>query len=157
MLEFTMETNVKDSQSPPILLGRALKLWFKKRVIFPKDLIGSVIQEEEQYKIFRKIVVLQKDNQPRKPRALFKVKFQFEKFSFGTNRWLSLFPIPFIIAQPGFISKTWFVGNKTGCFQGLYEWESLQTAENYVNSFPLKLMKKRARPDSLSIEIAEVD
>jgi len=148
---------MKGNQSPPILLWRALLLWFKKRVIFPKDVVGNVIYGEEQFKIFRKVIVLHKDHQLGTPRALCKVKFHFKKFSFATNRRLSLIPIPFIIAQPGFISKTWSVGTETSCFQGLYEWESLQAAENYVNSFPLRLMKKRARPDSLHIQIAKVD
>ena len=67
--------------------------------------------------------------------------------------------LPYIelIAQPGFISKTWLVGTETGCFQGCYEWESIQTAENYANSFPLKLMKKRALPESLQIEVAKIN
>ena len=144
---------MKADQFPPVLLGRALRLWFAKRVFFPEDIIGKVTLEEEPFKIFRKVVVLQKDNQPGSPGALFKVKFQFAKFTFATNKHLSLIPIPFIIAQPGFISKTWLVGTETGCFQGIYEWDSLKNAENYVDSFPLKLMKKRARADSLNIQI----
>ena len=152
-----MVTKVKDRQVPPILLGKALRLWFQKRVIFPKDEIGNVLQEEEPFKIFRNVVVLQKDLQPQTPGALFKVKFQFAKFSFATNKRLSLIPIPFIIAQQGFISKTWLVGTETGCFQGLYEWASPETAADYVNSFPLKMMKKRAVPESLQINILTVN
>lgn len=146
---------MKRDQMPPILLVRAFQLLIEKRVVFPKDIIGNVIQEEEPFTIFRKIIVLQKDYQPGVPKALFKVKFQFAKFTFDTNSRLSLIPIPFIIAQPGFISKTWLVGTGSGCFQGLYEWESLETAKNYANSFPLKLMKKRALPNSLHINISE--
>ena len=152
------EANISAGRIPPVLLGRALHLWFEKRVLFPKDVIGNVIQQEgEKYKIFRKVVVLQKNNQLGTPGAIFKVKFQFKRFSFATNRRLSLLPLPFIISQPGFISKTWLTGTETGCFQGLYEWESLETAEDYVNSFPLRLMKKRARPDSLHIQITKLE
>ena len=147
---------MKADQIPPVLLARALKLWFGKRVVFSTDEIDKIVREEEPFKLFRKIVLLQKDHQPKIPGALFKVKFRFAKFSFKTNRRLSLIPIPFIIAQPGFISKTWLVGTETGCFQGLYEWESREAAENYVDSFPLKLMKKRAVPDTLKIKITEI-
>ena len=42
---------MKGNQSPPILLWRALQLWFNKRVICPKDVIGNVLHEEEHYKI----------------------------------------------------------------------------------------------------------
>ena len=143
-------------QFPPVLLGKALHLWFSNRVMSHTDAIGRVIHEEEPFVIFRKVVVLQKDNTPADPDALFKVKFEFAKFSFAINKRLSLIPIPFIIAQPGFISKTWRGGTETGSFQGLYEWESLQSAENYVDSLPLKLMKKRARPYSLKTQIKKI-
>jgi len=148
---------MQTDQIPPILLVKAGKLWLQKRVIFFNGEKGKVIGEEEPFKIFRKVMVLQKNHQPKIPGASFKVKFQFANFSFETNRRLSLIPIPFIVAQPGFISKTWLVGIETGCFQGFYEWESIQTAENYVNSFPLKLMKKRALPESLRIQVAKVN
>ena len=148
---------MQTDQIPPILLVKAAKLWLQKRVIFSNSEIGKVTDEEEPFIIFRKVMVLQKDHQPKTPGASFKVKFQFAKYSFDTNRLLSLIPIPFIIAQPGFISKTWLVGTETGCFQGFYEWESIQTAENYANSFPLKLMKKRALPESLQIEVAKIN
>jgi hypothetical protein len=66
-----------------------------------------------------------------------------------------LIPIPFIIAQPGFRSKTWLIGQETGFFQGLYKWDTVKDAENYWTSFPMKLMKKRAAPDSLTYGIYE--
>ena len=69
---------------------------------------------------------------------------------------MSLIPIPFIIAQKGFRSKTWMVGRKTGQFQGLYEWDTVEDAECYWNSFPLKLMKRRSIPDTLKYEIVEL-
>ena len=142
------------SPAPPVLLGRALRLWARKRVVFSKESFGKLFLEEEPFSIFRKVIVLQENLQPATPGALLKVKFQFANFSFMVNKRLSLIPIPLIIAQPGFISKTWLVGTETGCFLGLYEWESRGSAENYLNSFPLKLMKKRARPDSLQINIS---
>ncbi|UCC80886.1 MAG: YdhR family protein [Candidatus Zixiibacteriota bacterium] len=147
---------MKETQVPPVLLGKALWLWLSGKVRFPKDLIGHIIKEEEDFKIFRKVIVLDKDLTYKTPGAIFKIKFQFAKSSFDTNRRLSRIPIPFIIAQPGFISKTWLVGLETGAFQGLYEWETRETANNYINSFPLKLMKKRAKSDSISIHIESI-
>jgi len=95
------------------------------------------------------VIVDPVDNQTIKPKALFKVYFQFARFSLKVNKILSLIPIPFIIAQPGFRSKTWLTGKDTDTFQGLYEWDSVEEAEHYWNSFPLKLMKSRAIPDTL--------
>jgi hypothetical protein len=67
-----------------------------------------------------------------------------------------LIPIPFILAQPGFRSKTWLLGQETGLFQGFYEWNTVRDAENYWTSFPMKLMKKRAVAGSLTYSISEV-
>jgi hypothetical protein len=67
-----------------------------------------------------------------------------------------LIPIPFIVAQPGFRSKTWLLGRESGEFQGIYEWDTVASAENYWTSFPMKLMKKRAVPESLFYQIEEI-
>lgn len=49
--------------------------------------------------------------------------------------------------------KAWMYGKETGVFQGLYEWDTVEDARNYGTSFPLRLMKKRAVPESLVFEI----
>ncbi len=100
----------KNSQLPPVLLARAAALWMRGRVLFPKNLNGSSIREKEEFIIFRKVIVEPGKNQPAKPKALFKVTFCFKRFSPKVNQFLSLVPIPFIIAQPGFRSKTWTTG-----------------------------------------------
>ena len=146
----------KYSQSPPVLFTRAIALCLKRCVHFPKSQYGNSVQEKEEFIIFRKVIVDPVDNQTIKPKALFKVYFQFARFSLKVNKILSLIPIPFIIAQPGFRSKTWLTGKDTDTFQGLYEWDSVEDAKRYWNSFPLKLMKRRAIPDTLKYEIIEM-
>lgn len=47
-------------------------------------------------------------------------------------------------------------GKETGEFQGLYEWDTVDDAKNYLFSFPMKLMEKRAIPESLTYEIKEM-
>jgi hypothetical protein len=69
------------------------------------------------------------------------------------NKTASLIAIPFIVAQPGFRSKMWLVGRESGEFQGVYEWDTITSAKNYWTSFPMRLMKRRAVPESLSYEI----
>ena len=145
----------KYSQIPPLLLARATKLLFQGRVHFPKELYGNIITEDEEFEIFRKVVVDAGKTQPEKPAAIFKVYFKFARFSPRTNKYLSLIPIPLIVAQPGFRSKTWLTGKETGTFQGLYEWDTIEDAEHYWNSFPLKIMKSRAVPETLKYEIKE--
>lgn len=142
---------------PPYLLARAAKLIFSRRVHFPKNRIGDIIKEDDEFLIFRQVIVDPLPNQPIKPLANFKVCFHFANFSINTNKLLSLIPIPFIIAQPGFRSKTWIIGQKTGLFQGFYEWDTLEDAEKYWTSFPLRLMKRRAVPDSLTYSITAIN
>ena len=147
----------KNRQLPPILLARATSLRLRGRVHFLKDCIGDVQHgKDESYKVFRKVILDPSKDQPEKPGAIFIVRFRFARFAAKTNRFLSLIPIPFIVAQPGFRSKTWMMGRKTGVFQGLYEWDSIEDAEKYWSSFPMKLMKRRAVPETLNYEVRAV-
>lgn len=144
----------KNSQLPPLLLAWATLLRLQGRVRFPKDSIGNIEHgEDEEFQVFRKMILKPSKNQPEKPGAVFEVRFKFARFGFRANRLLSLIPIPFIAAQPGFRSKTWMIGRKTGMFRGLYEWDTIDDAERYWDSFPMRLMKKRAVPETLRHEI----
>jgi hypothetical protein len=58
------------------------------------------------------------------------------------------------VAQPGFRSKTWLLGEESGDFIGHYEFDSVKDAEAYWSSLPLRLMRKRAAPDSLTYEVS---
>ena len=50
----------------------------------------------------------------------------------------------------GFRTKIWMVNEATGYWQGLYQWESEETVEEYKKSFVLGIMNKRAENDSIS-------
>ena len=144
------------SQIPPFLLARATGLLLSGRVHFPKNRLGEIVHEDEEFKIFRQVILDPTGDQLESPGAIFKVCFHFARFSANTNRTFSLIPIPFILAQPGFRSKTWLLGQETGIFQGFYEWDTVKDAKNYWTSFPMELMKKRAVPSSLSYSISEI-
>ena len=132
---------------------RAIYLLIQGRIHFPKDRLGEIVNEGEEFEIFRHVTLEPGQDQPEKPGAFFKVRFQFASMSPEMNRRTSLIPIPFIVAQPGFRSKMWALGRESGEFQGIYEWDTMVSAENYWTSFPMKLMKRRAVPESLSYEI----
>ena len=148
---------------PPFLIARATGLLLAGRMHFRRDRIGEVVERpgEEDFVIFRQVFV----DAPRASAgagavstasgAAFKICFHFKRFSPRVNRVLSLIPIPFIVAQPGFRSKTWMLGRETGMFQGSYEWATREDAERYWTSFPLNLMKKRAVPESLVHSISD--
>ena len=152
---------------PPFLIARAVGLLLTGRLHVRTDRIGEVVKRpgEEDFVIFRQVFVDApgagdgSSDGSAAPEATFKVCFHFKSFSPRVNKVLSLIPIPFIVAQPGFRSKTWMLGRETGMFQGFYEWATREDAERYWTSFPLKLMKKRAVADSLthSVESATGD
>ncbi len=151
-----MKFKEKYNYTPIILLLRTIKFLITGRVHFPKNCLGDIIKGDEDFVIFRKVVLDPTKEQPIKPGATFKVCFHFGKFSIEMNKKLSAFPILFIIGQPGFRSKTWMIGKKTGLFQGYYEWDSVRHAESYWNSFIMKMMKNRTAPNTLSYEIKEI-
>ncbi|MFC1530017.1 hypothetical protein ACFL6R_04805 [Gemmatimonadota bacterium] len=143
-------------QFPPALLVRATVLLLRGLVRFPKDEVGKVVHDaDEDFVVFRKVVLEPSNDLPEIPKAIFEVRFQFARFSEGANRKLSLIPIPLIVAQPGFRSKTWLTGRQTGTFKGIYEWDTVACAEEYWHSFPMALMKRRAAEGSLSRKVWE--
>jgi hypothetical protein len=140
------------NQAPPLLLGRAASLRYAGRIHFPKDRIGEIIHEDEPFEIFRQMIaepVIYRQSDP--PRAILKVYFHHTHFSPRVNKVLSLIPVPLIAAQPGFRSKTWLLGQETGTTQGLYEWDTVEDAENYWMSFPMQLLKNVQSPSLYSI------
>lgn len=148
------EATVPSTQLAPALLVRATGYRLRGRIHFPKDCIGEIASErDEDFVVFRKLVLDPPRGQEDPPGALFRVRFYFSRLSTQANKRLSLIPAPFIAAQTGFRSKTWMLGQETGMFQGVYEWRSVADAEAYWTSFPMGLMKRRAKPGSLWHEI----
>jgi hypothetical protein len=153
----TKKTTKRFAQNPLRLLVRALALWIGGRLKFEKGL-GDIAMNEngEAFRAFRKVVVVGNDPSPEPPAAIFKVRFAFKNLTPKTNRRLSLIPIPFIAAQPGFRSKTWLLGELSGDFMGYYEFDNKTDAEAYWDSLPLRMMRRRARAGSLSCEIRDL-
>lgn len=144
------------SQNPVILLSRAFWLLLSGRIRRTKITEANPLEVEgEAFVPFRKICVNPPKNRKSPSGAIFQVRFSFKNLSAAANRRLSLIPIPLIVAQPGFRSKTWLLGQKNGDFIGYYEFESIETAEAYWHSLPLKMMRRRAAHGSLSHEIKE--
>ena len=136
---------------------RAIYLLMQRRIHFQKDRLGDTIGEGEELEIFRHMTLDPGKDQPEKPGAIFKVRFRFASMSPEMNIRTSLIPIPFIVTQPGFRSKMWALSRESGEFQGIYEWDTVTSAENYWTSFPMKLMKRRAVSESLFYEIEAVE
>jgi hypothetical protein len=65
--------------------------------------------------------------------------------------------MPFITGLPGFRSKLWMVNETTGLNQDLYEWDTIENATFYGNSFARQFMRNRSIPSSFTYEIHPTD
>ena len=140
---------------PSRLLLRAAKLALRGRIHFPRTRRGQSMQDDGTFSIFRHMTLDRTGEPSDSSGAILKVRFRFLRFSAAVNRRLSLIPAPFIVAQPGFRSKLWMMDESTGEFLGLYEWDTEASARAYGTSLPMRMMKRRAAPDSLRCEIAQ--
>jgi hypothetical protein len=85
--------------------------------------------------------------------SIFIVRFKFKKYNNQTNIRLSKIPILMIAGFPGFREKIWMIDWKTSFWQGVYEFNDVESIEKYKKSFVLKLMNKRAAIDTISFKI----
>jgi len=136
-------------------MRRTIASLFRRRIHFKKKYIGKVLtmNDGEKFTAFRHVFLDSLVDVQNKSMAVFVVRFKFPKFSSKTNRRLSWIPVPPIVGQPGFRDKIWTINGTTGFWQGIYQWESAETAEIYIKSFPFELMLKRSIPDSISYEV----
>jgi len=145
------------TQNPIILLSSAAWLMISGRIRHPNITEAkTLVVEGETFIPFRKFCVDPPRRSQSPPQAIFQVRFSFKNLSAAANRRLSLIPIPLILAQPGFRSKTWLLGQESGDFIGHYEFESVETAEAYWHSLPLKMMRRRAAANSLTHKIRKI-
>ena len=123
------------------------------RLHFPTQRIGEVVTDDEgnHFTIFREVVVDPLKGQPEQPGAVLVLHFRVTNMSPEANNLYSLLPLPLYIGDPGFRSKLFTIDGEN-C-QSIYEWDTAQDAENYVNSVALKTILMRSVPGSVSHKI----
>ncbi|MBC8264336.1 MAG: hypothetical protein H8E47_09465 [Anaerolineales bacterium] len=125
------------------------------RLHFPRERIGETLtmEDSQEFTIFRQVIVDPGKDQPEKPGAVFRVRFRVANMSPEQNKRFSLLPIPFFVGLPGFRSKLWTLDEANGVFQGIYEWDTVQDAQNYAKSFAMRFMTGRSVPGSVSHQV----
>jgi len=128
------------------------------RLHFPRERIGETftLDDEQVFTIFRQVIVDLPKIQQGKPVAVFRVSFRVANMSPEQNKRFSILPIPFFIGLPGFRSKLWMYNHATGESQGVYQRDTVEDAQNYVHSFAMKFMTRRAVPGSISHEVRPI-
>jgi len=140
---------------PPVAAMTGLARVLAGRVHFDRKRIGQVlvVEDGERHRIFREVRVDPARKEPSDPPVTLTLRFRFARFSPAANRRLSLIPIPAIIGMPGFLGKTWTHCEKTGISQGIYRFESLETAAAYLASPVVRILERRAAPGSMGHSI----
>ena len=141
--------------NPLYSLVRAIGYLLLGRLVFPRDRIGEVFQAEDsrEFTVFRQIIIKPVPGQAERPGALFQVRFRVANMTPAQNKIFSLLPIPFFIGLPGFRTKLWMVDEASGDCQGVYEWDTVQDAENYAHSFAMRFMTMRSVLGSVSWKV----
>jgi hypothetical protein len=122
------------------------------KIRFTKERIGQeILLDGKHYRIFRQ--VFRKYKGELKPGGLFRVQFKVSTMSPSINKIFSWIPIPFFVGFPGFRSKIWMLDESTGYTAGIYEWQTIEDAENYSNSVAVRFMTRRSEIDSVKIEL----
>ena len=139
--------------NPVSSIFKTIGFWVAGRLRFPTQRLGDVVADEEgrQFTIFREVVVEPTKDQPEHAGAILILHFRVTNMSPALNKIFSLLPLPLYIGDPGFRSKL-FTINGEDC-QSIYKWDSVQDAENYINSMALKTILMRSVPGSVSYKI----
>ena len=109
------------------------------------------MEDGQEFQVIRHLKVNPKKGLE-KSVTVFKMRFKFSGLSLRVNKRLSMIPVPFLIAKPGFLQKIWSV-SEDGYFQGIYQWASEEFAEKYPQSFIFKMVTKRSAENTLSYEV----
>ena len=133
--------------NPLFVVGKSAVLLLTGRVQFPKERVGGTITREDgqTFTIFREATMKRKSNQPASPDGVFQVWFHTKMAAPKTIK-MSCATLLGFLGLPGFRSKLWLYNETTGEFGGIYEWDTVQDADNYDKSYAMKFSHWRSVP-----------
>ena len=105
--------------------------------------------------VFREISILDADLQPKRGGAVFEVVFHASRVSAAAvERWTNA-TIPYFAGLPGFCNKQFMIDREAGTFAGRYEWETVELARNYAQSYAAKAMARVSSPFPMHYTITD--
>jgi len=139
---------------PPVCIGRALVRFITGTLHFSSRYLGRelVMDDGKSFKAFRHLTMRRRAPVTGEE-TVFIVRFRFKRHSFPFNRAASIIPIPLIAGTPGIQTKLWVVDRQDGAWQGMYQFETLQAAEDYRESLVFRVMNRRAVSESLEYTV----
>ncbi|MCC6613016.1 MAG: YdhR family protein [Anaerolineae bacterium] len=138
--------------SPLGVVARSAALMLGGRTIYPRERVGQTITLDDgrQYRIFREVIM--RDNPPREGGGVFRVWFQ-TKMSVPHTMTFSLLTRIGFVGMPGFRGKLWLVDEATETFGGIYQFDSVEDARRYQESFAMRFSEWRSRPGCFATEV----
>jgi hypothetical protein len=136
---------------PPLCLGISVLKLLLGRLRFPKPYLGETVKMEDgqEFTVFRHISAAPFPKEG-EGMSVFIVNFKFARLSHRGNRIASIIPMLLIAGFPGFQAKMYGVNKKNGYWQGMYQWKSRESLEEYKKSFVFKTMNRRAIQGSIN-------
>jgi hypothetical protein len=140
--------------NPVVGFLKTIFLFIMKKVKFDNHEINKTITmpDGKVFRIFRQVKILSNKSEPK---AYFIVRFKPKKMGIQQNIRFSILPMMVFMGFKGFRSKYWAVDYETGLCQGLYEWQTVEDAENYSKSIAMKFMARRSYPELLEYKIVD--
>lgn len=141
--------------NPMIGVIHTIFLFITGRVRFFKGSVGKemIMEDGKKFKVFRHVIIRPWKETAERPEAVFIIRFQPANMSVKGNIRFSLIPMIIFMGFRGFCSKYWMVDETTGLCQGIYEWKTMQDAENYSKSIAVTFMTKRSVPGTVEFKI----
>lgn len=139
--------------SPIVSIFKTIGYILTGRLHFPQNRVGEKVtgKDGQEFTVFRQVVIDPGKGQPARPGALLTLRFKVTNMTPGVNRFYSVLPLLLYIGDKGFRSKL-FTINGDNC-QSIYEWDTVQNAENYLQSLALKTILLRSVTGSFSSSI----
>ena len=136
---------------------RTVLLYLTGRVKYNKSGVGKEVKTDDgkTFTVFRHVIIRQTAKNHTKPQAVFIIQFQPKNMTIEENKRFSRLPMLVFMGFHGFRSKYWMVDEATGLCRGVYEWNTLQDAENYSKSIAIRFITKRSVSGSVSFKIVE--
>ncbi len=133
---------------------KTLRCQLSGRLHMPKDQVGRVFvdADRQEFVIFRQTVLDPTASRTNSPAAIFRVRFRVPKIRWS-DRFLTLLKTPLFAGLAGFRSKLWMVDTSSCTYQGVYEWDRIEDAENYAHSASMDFMTFLAVPGGISYEV----
>ena len=134
---------------PLAIAIKSFTLLITARIHFKSESVGQkIFVNNQDYTIFRHALL----RNPQEPQGIFCVWFG-TKMSPSKTKILSTFTMIAFIGFPGWTSKKWLVNDKTGDFGGIYEFDTVENAKKYQNSYAMKFSKWRSKEGNFRTEV----